>query len=160
MNSPSTSGGRRKKSSKRSAAKPKPQPKLTFYVDECLGRQVPTLLAAAGFDVRPWYDHFPGQQDVTWLPHIGARGWVLLTKDKNIRRNVLEVRAILNADVRAFALVATDMTGVDQAQVFIDARRRIARIAQQPGPFIYTLTRTGILTQIPNRVLRQRARQR
>jgi ABC-type lipoprotein release transport system permease subunit len=44
-----------------------------------------------GHDVRPYYDHFSGVADVEWLPAIGELRWVLLTKDKNIRKNQLEV---------------------------------------------------------------------
>ena len=46
---------------------------------------MPHELAAAGYDIRPWYEHFAGRDDVEWLPAIGAQGWVLLTKDKDTR---------------------------------------------------------------------------
>lgn len=32
-------------------------------------------------------------QDVDWLPQVGQRQWVLLTKDKRIRRNEVETTA-------------------------------------------------------------------
>jgi hypothetical protein len=125
-----------------------------------LGTHVPAALAAAGFDVRPWFDHFPGVLDVDWLPAIGREGWVLLTKDKDIRRRPLEVEAILNSRVRAFVLVATVLSREEQAALFIGAMRKIHRICARPGPFIFNITTMGHLSQIPERVLTRRARRR
>lgn len=44
-----------------------------------------------------------------FLPVIGERRWVLVTKDKNVRRNQLEISAILNAGVRAFVITASGL---------------------------------------------------
>lgn len=87
-------------------------------MDECLGRHIPAELAAAGHDIRAWHEHFAGAADVEWLPVIGARGWVLLTKDKEIRRRPLKIEAILRAGVRAFALTATELRREEQPQCF------------------------------------------
>ena len=38
-----------------------------------------------------------GAQDVEWLPEVGARRWVLITKDKQIRRREIELRALRQA---------------------------------------------------------------
>ena len=108
--------------------------------------------------MRPWYDHFPGAQDVEFLPAIGAQGWILLTKDRAIRRRQLEIDAILNSGVRAFVLTATDLPRGDQAQVFVRAMRKIHKICRQRGPFIFNITRMGQFNQISNRTLRRRAR--
>jgi hypothetical protein len=89
-----------RKSSKRSAAStPRPHNAPTLYVDECLGRTLARSLLAEGYDAKP-FDEFAGQPDVEFLPVIGARQWVLLTKDKDVRRNQLEVQAILNGRPR------------------------------------------------------------
>jgi hypothetical protein len=110
---------------------------------------------AAGHEIRPWYEHFPSALDIDWLPAIGQHGWVLLTKDRGIRRRPLEVEAILNARVRAFVLTATDLTREAQADVFVRAMQKIVRICEQRGPFIYNLTRTGQLAIVPRRLLRR-----
>jgi hypothetical protein len=39
---------------------------------------------------------------VDWLPEIGRRGWILITKDSKIMRKESERRALLAANVRAF----------------------------------------------------------
>ena len=59
----------------------------------------------------PYFEFFSGLQDIEWLPPVGERRWILLTKDKHIRRRQLEVDAILNAGVRAFVVTATEGSG-------------------------------------------------
>ena len=161
MSSPKTSVGPKKKSGKRSAASSQPPPDpVTFYVDECLGRHVPGELTAAGYDVRPWYEHFAGRDDAEWLPAIGERAWVLLTKDKDIRRRPLEIEAILNARVRAFVLTATQLRREEQAAIFLRAMPKIHRICRRTGPFIFNITRMGHFAELSKRVLNRRAGRR
>lgn len=153
-----------RKSTKRSAAKTpqrltKPRKLPTFYVDECLGRGIADVLRAEGHDVCP-FDEFAGVADVSWLPAIGERRWVLLTKDKNIRKNQLEVDAILNAGVRAFVITAANLHRDAMAQLISRAMRKIYRICHQRGPFIFNITGTGLVTQVSNRKLRRRAKGR
>jgi site-specific recombinase XerC len=78
-------------------------------------------------------------------------------KDKNIRRNQLEVEAILNAGVRAFVVTATNLNHQQIADLVSTAIPKIARISQQKGPFVYNITSTGIVSQISRRTLRRRA---
>lgn len=42
--------------------------------------------------------------DTEWLPVVGQRGWVLLTKDKKIRSNALERSAPQQGTIAAFML--------------------------------------------------------
>jgi hypothetical protein len=117
---------------KRSAAKRSRRHKpLTFYVDECLGRFVAEALSAGGFDVRPYYDYFAGMQDVDWLPQVGVDRWILLTKDKNIRRRQLEVDAILNSGVRAFVVTAVGLHREDLAKLML-------RVMPKNSPYLPT----------------------
>jgi len=76
-----------------------------------------------------------GTHDTEWLPQVGARGWILITKDKNIRKRQIELRALREAAVKAFVLVASNVNGEDQARILREAlpamirllRRRAAR---------------------------------
>lgn len=159
MTSRRTSVAPQRKSSKPSAAKRK-RPSPTFYTDECLGRRVADALRQAGHDVQCGVDQFPGVDDKVWLPQIGERQWVLLTKDMKIRRRPLEVEAIVNSGVRAFVITATDMPHSELIGVVLKAMRRIERICHRPGPFVFNITRMGLLSEIPTRELRRRARRR
>ena len=103
-------------------------------------------LRAAGADVRRHRDHFaPDAPDETWLPEVGHRGWVVLTKDKNIRRNELEREALLSANVRAFVLTSGSLTSAETAAVFVQQLRKMADMAvSEPPPFVASVTRTGV----------------
>lgn len=97
---------------------------------------------------------------MAWLPAVGAQGWIVLTKDKNIRRNVLEIEAILNAGVRAFVLTATELRKEQQAEILLKAMPKISRLSRQRGPFIFNITRMGYFAPISTRALRRRANRR
>jgi len=72
-------------------------------------------------------DEFAGKPDVECLPIIGERGWVLITKDTNVRRNQLEVEAILNAGVRAFVITATKLNHEQLTELMIRAMPKVGR---------------------------------
>lgn len=91
-------------------------------------------------------EHFPPDaRDSDWLPEVGRRGWVVLMKDKRIRRNRLERDALLSAGVRAFVLTSGNLTGPEMAQVLAAHLVRMARILRgNPGPFVAGVSRSGI----------------
>src|SRR5262245_16448187 len=104
-----TSGARSRRLKKRSASsstssKP-PEAPLVVFVDECLGsNKVPTALAAAGVDVKTLSDigFGKGTKDEDWLAELAGRGWLVFTKDKNIRRRPLEAGALISAGLGVF----------------------------------------------------------
>ena len=61
---------------------------LTFFLDHQIGRYiVADKLREAGAAVEVHLDHFKGDApDLEWIPEIGRRDWILITKDQNIRR--------------------------------------------------------------------------
>ena len=65
---------------------------LTFFLDYQIGRYlVADALRKEGASVEVHIDHFSqSATDLEWIPEIGRRGWVLITRDANIRRNPLE----------------------------------------------------------------------
>jgi hypothetical protein len=148
-----------KKSTKRSAAKTPPQPHSAppFYVDECLGRGIALRLQAAGHDARS-FDEFASRLDVEFLPILGERGWILITKDKNVRRNRLEIEAILNSQLRAFVVTATNLNHEQVTQLISTSMSKIVRVSRRPGPFVCNITASGLVSEIPHRVLQRRAR--
>lgn len=118
----------------------------TFFVDRCLGKTVAAALRAAGADVRVHADFFaPDAPDEVWIPDVAARGWAVLTKDKNIRRRHGEREAALLAAARIFTLSSGNMTGAAMAEVFVrdlDAMEQLA-LALTP-PFLAAVGRDGI----------------
>ena len=136
----------RRTSKKPSGAK-RPDKPLSFFIDECLGRHdVADALTAAGAVVELHHQHFaPGTPDAEWLPVVGSRGWIILTKDRHIRKRPLEREAILASSARAFVLTAADLNGAEQAALLASTLPRIRRLCRQPGSFVATITRSGII---------------
>ncbi len=58
--------------------------------------------------------------DSDWLVEAGRKRWVVLTKDKNVRRNELERIAIVNARVACFMLGRGDATAATMGRVFVE----------------------------------------
>jgi len=127
----------------------KPPETLTFFLDRALGkRRIADGLRALGLAVEVHEDHYPSDAtDVEWLSDIGKKGWVVLTKDSQIRYRAPERQALLNAGVAAFVLTSGNLTGDEMKQVFITAMPRIMKLLnRQQRPFIAKVTRSGIVT--------------
>lgn len=124
---------------------------LTFFLDHQIGRfQVAEALRAVGAKVEVHLDHFAGDMpDVDWIPEVGRRGWVLITKDQNIRRNPLERAAYHAARVRGFVVTGKDMTGAELAAVAVRCLPgMVRRAAGRPGPFLFTISRYGVFQKL------------
>ncbi|MGH7295746.1 MAG: hypothetical protein ACRELB_12460, partial [Polyangiaceae bacterium] len=66
-------------------------------------------------------------------------------KDKNIRRNEIERRALMGANVRAFVLTAGEVTGRETAAIFVKHLRKMSNMAvSEPAPFIARVTNTDL----------------
>ncbi len=125
---------------------PRPLESPVFFTDRCLGtREVPNVLRAAGATVEVHDSHFAeNMADPYLLAEIGARGWVLLTKDKRIRWRPMERAALEEAGLAAFILTGGDMTGPQIAQAFKNALPRMTRIlAKFSRPLLARVTRSG-----------------
>jgi hypothetical protein len=117
------------RSKKRSAANSKSErlDRPTLFVDRSLGRhQVATALRNAGARVEVHDAHFrPDCPDDEWLPEVGRRGWVVLTKDARIRYRPSERSALERAGVVAMVLTAGNLTGAEMAKLFVKSLGRI-----------------------------------
>jgi hypothetical protein len=80
---------------------------FTFLTDRCPCKyEVPDAVRAAlgeGERMERLDDHYaPDAADALWIPEVGAKGWVVLTKDSAMRKNPLEVTAMLSARTAVF----------------------------------------------------------
>ncbi|SRR5258708_1524974 len=140
-------GARRKKSKKLSGTNAERLlEQTTFFVDYCLGNQAGEALRAAGLSVEFHREHFrEDEPDLGWLPVVGKKGWVVLTKDKAIRRKLWERDAVLAAGIRMFTLPSGNMTGQEMGAVLCASRLRMARFLRKNNhPFIATVSQSGI----------------
>ena len=128
-----------------SSSSKRPEP-LTLFLDESLDSDsIAAALSSAGVQVERLTRHFPkGTDDRDWLSLAGARGWIVLTRDKRIRYRRLERLALQMAGVRAFVFTGGNVTLADTAAALVAALAAIADIcAAEAPPFIYHLGRTG-----------------
>lgn len=139
---------------RRSGASSTP-PEPVFFIDRSLGKhKVPDALRAVGARVEIHDAHFPpNAKDTDWLPVVGKRGWVVLTKDDRIRYRQHERAALLGARVRAFVLTNRNLSGDEMAAIFVGMLEKMKKvIRREPSGFVATVTRTRIrLVATPER---------
>ena len=135
--------GKRKKSTKPSGTSLESLSFYTFYLDRALESElVFSALRGAKARVERHRDHFADDAvDVDWLPVIGRRGWVILSKDQF---NYLERRTIINAKARAFLLSRGELRGEEMAVVIVKALPEMLRTLDlTEPPFIAKIYRDG-----------------
>jgi len=82
-------------------------PDPVFFVDRDLGRKIfPTILRDAGLHVEIHDDHFEDDttSDPVWLGYVGKKGWIAVTRNKDIRYTEVERDAVMIAGVPLFVL--------------------------------------------------------
>ena len=116
-----------------------------FFVDRCLGRHVAKMLQQHGLTVKYLDDYFPqAVEDTDWIPIVGERGWIVLTKDVNISRNHIERMAVTQAKLYFFALVSKNLNGDAMAEALVNASIKIQSIVRKhPSPLIARVYRDG-----------------
>lgn len=84
-------------------------------------------------------------KDREWIPDIGARGWLVVSKDKQIRRRPEERRAIRENNVGCFIFTYRD--GLNRWEILklvaatLDEMEE--KFANTPRPFMYLIDRNG-----------------
>lgn len=119
---------------------------ITFFIDRCLCCEViVSTLKGKGLTIEVHHDHFADDiEDVKWLPEIGKRDWVVLTKDSNIGKNSLERLAVASAQVKLFTFASQNLRGQDMAETFVTAIGPIQRfVRKHPAPFIAKIFKDG-----------------
>lgn len=85
-----------------------------------------------------------GAKDTEWVPLVATRGWLVISREFNIRENPSERRAVRQAGARMVALSGKDATSTwGQLEVLMKHWRRIDTLTDMPGPFIYLASRSG-----------------
>ncbi len=112
-----------------------------LWVDRSLGtRTVPSILREhlepRGVRVVAYDEVYDRNvlPDAAWIPDITQRGWVILTKDKAISRAGLERELLIRAKARYVALVASNLTGAEQAMCLVTHWRTIAGVLEHRRP--------------------------
>jgi len=130
----------------------KPPPELpTLFLDRNLGKNIVSArLRAEGVDVEVHDDHFAiDAPDEEWISAVSRRGWVAVTRDRNIRYRTHEMNSIQNSAARVIVIRMKTATGEMIAEVLSRSMAGIARFAAAtPAPFMVAVTSNGALWQI------------
>jgi len=110
-----------------------------------MGRAIARRLQGEGLRIELHDDHFAqGTPDAVWLPVVGKRGWIVLTKDTRIRYRPSEKQALLGAGVRAFAFTSANLSGAQMGDAIVKALPRIMTIlASHRRAFVARITATS-----------------
>lgn len=83
----------------------------------------------------------PATPDTEWLPMVASQGWLIISRDHNIRENPAERRAVLESGARMVALAGEDAGDKwHQLELVLRHWRRLEVLASVEGPFIYSAT--------------------
>lgn len=75
-----------------------------------------------GHEVKSLREEFPlNTPDLEWIPKVGERGWIVVSRDYNQRRRTPEKHALRQSNVRAIYV----RTSGKQDHLFVDAARII-----------------------------------
>ncbi|WP_156876653.1 hypothetical protein [Microbacterium luticocti] len=123
-----------------------------YFTDEnALG--LGKLLRRSGRDdiVYPGHEDLPevplGARDVEWMQVAGARGFIVLTRDRRIRTRPAELAAYREFGVCSVWIGAKrDLRAQDQVELFLKHEDRIRRAAAQlgAGPWALVLGLSGL----------------
>ena len=93
-------------------------------------------------------DYFAqGTEDEIWLEEVGKKGWVVLTKDDNIRYHKTERESVIRTGAVVFVLPRGNLRAEKMATIFVGALPRIKRfIKSHTPPFIARLTPSGAIS--------------
>lgn len=111
---------------------------------------MPQALRLLGFRVEIHIEHFEQEADDDyWIPIVGSQGWIILTKDRQIRNNQLELRALLKSGTPSFTLTSSETTGLQNAKTLERAMPdMLALMAKLQPPFIANVTPAGAVNVI------------
>ncbi len=110
-----------------------------------MGRSLGRRLQAEGLRVQLHDDAFAqGTPDAEWLPVVGERRWIVLTKDLRLRYRPVEKEALIAAGVRAFVFTSGNMSGAEVADAIVKALPKIrSLLAAHKNAFVARITSTS-----------------
>ena len=118
-----------------------------------IDRSVPRSVAGALKLVRPgdvvWLEDVFAHStpDEVWIPEVGRRGWLTVSRDKNIRRRFRQRQLVLTHGLGCFILNqkqdSTRWGYLKQLAASLDEMERL--FDSTPRPFIYVVDAAGEL---------------
>ncbi|HUP69824.1 MAG TPA: hypothetical protein VM142_08410 [Acidimicrobiales bacterium] len=91
--------------------------------------------------------------DHEWLPVVARHGWLVITRDQNLRNKTVEISTIIRHGAKVVTIVnARTPKGVEPPKLDVFRQLRIVMthwhelegLLDIPGPFIYDVSEKGI----------------
>lgn len=124
---------------------------FTLFIDrDAWSAKLDCALRTAGIPFVAHRDIFAhNTPDEHWLAEVGSRGWLVLTRDQNIRRRPDELKALREAGVLLFALTSGNLSAQETADLAVASWPRMIRLAKTTNrPAIFSITRSGDIRRI------------
>lgn len=118
----------------------------TLFIDRSLGKHVVgAAIRAVHRKVLLHDDVFrQDEPDDLWLARAGAENWIVLTRDKRIRYNPAERKAIIDCNARVFVFTGGNVTGTRMGEILSRAVPTILTYSEEHrGPFLVLIDRSG-----------------
>ncbi len=119
---------------------------FVFFVDRSSGKgSFVEGLKELGLNIEKHDDHFPQTAlDFEWISKCGEMNWVVISRDKNIKKNPLEREALIRAGIATFFFTSGEITNQQKIEFFTASLKQIAKIViNQPRPFVARINRDG-----------------
>lgn len=118
---------------------------VTFFFDNNLSHHLAEGMKAFLEDAVHLQDEFPkNAEDADWLPTIGKRGWILVTRDERIRKNPAEIKAYRKHRVGAFFLGGKNRSRCELIRQLVRNWPRMKELsAKTPKPFAFRIPPKG-----------------
>ncbi len=79
------------------------------------------------------------------MPTVTASGLAILTRDKRIQTRTSEISAVRRSGARMFAITSQEnLYRWGLLEVAVTRWRDMEEAATEPGPYVYSVTRTGM----------------
>lgn len=86
-----------------------------------------------------------GTDDVDWIPEVAAREWIVVGRDKKIRKRPAERAALIDFPLRKLVLTAAGQLSVwEQLRVLVAQWDRIEELSREPPPWMCAVTKQGV----------------
>ncbi len=96
------------------------------------------------FDVAPCVITDTATDDEVWIPAVTAAGLAIITRDRHIQERTAEKTVVVAASARMFAITSKGQLDNWGLEVVVSQWRNLEYAAEEPGPYIYSLTRTSL----------------
>lgn len=142
----------KRKSKKRSASNSAPPPERTaLFIDRSAwSRVLGDALETADIPHVAHHQHFKHDcPDEEWLRGVSGRGWIVLTRDQNIRRKVNELRAFREAGLHVFVLASGNASAADHAALVVKLYPKFLTLVQKiPPPAMFSVSLKESITLV------------